>query len=142
TDRPIPAEFERRLVDELARHAAVAHDPRPTRVVAAEAMRLGRRRPWALAWRRGRPLMVAAVLLVPMALALGLAGAQHSSPAPAGDFSAVVARPAGSAVDVVLVDVDGRERLLRQLTPEDLGLGPDHTFESGGNVSPSGWLEV
>lgn len=136
-DPIVPTDFERHLTDALASHAAVATDPRPTRVVAAEAMRLGRRRTWAWPWPRQRLLGLAALLLLPLAIALGAAALLRSEAAKGA--VAVVARSVGSSLDVVLVDPEGRERVLRHLTGERLGLGPDRVFE-GASLGPNGWL--
>ena len=80
-DHSEQSDFERRLTDELARHAEVARDPRPTGLVAAEAMRLGRRRTGHVRLLDRRRLLLAAVLIVPAALAV--AGATLLRPTPA-----------------------------------------------------------
>jgi hypothetical protein len=60
-----------------------------------------------------------------------------------GAFRAVVVRPVDDGVDVVLAGADGRERLLRHVTPADLGIDPRYTLgPAGGGVSPQGWLEL
>jgi hypothetical protein len=45
-------------------------------------------------------------------------------------------------VDVVLADVDGRERVLRHVTVEGLGLDPQYVLGPSGSVSQQGWLEL
>jgi hypothetical protein len=140
---PAVTDFERRLIDALAAHAAAAIDHRPTSQVAAEAMRIAGRRPRIVPWQRGRLLAIAAVLLLPLALALGLAGAALLRPAQAADdIRAVVARKVGDGLDIILARPDGQERVLRHLTGESLGLGPGYTFEEGGSLGPDGWLTV
>ena len=139
-DHSEQSDFERRLTDELARHAEVARDPRPTGLVAAEAMRLGRRRTGHVRLLDRRLLVLAAVLIVPVALAV--AGATLVRPAPDDDVRAVVVRQAGDALDVVLARPDGEERLLRRLTGENLGLGPGYVFQDAGSLGPDGWLAV
>ena len=84
--------------------------------------------------------MVAAVLLLPLAIALAVASTLPS-PTPADAYRAVVVRPVGDGLDVSVTEPDAHERLLRHLTGDSLGLGPDFKLDAG-HFNASGWLEV
>ena len=71
-----------------------------------------------------------------------VAAGQSSSPAAVPVEGSVVIRPADGAIDAILASADGDERILRHVTADDLGLGPEYRLELSGHVSPSGWLEV
>lgn len=90
----------------------------------------------------GRMLMgLAACLLLGAALAiLGTTTLRRSAPVDA--YVAVVTRPVDDSVDAILVAADGRERVLRHLTPASVGLDPRYTLSGTGSVSQTGWLEL
>jgi hypothetical protein len=134
-------DFERRLAEAVRDHTAGITDPRSTRLVAAEAMRVAGQRRRIVLWHRGRLLLLAAVLLLPLTLAIALVGAAIVRTTPSDDVLAVVLRETGDGLDVVLVRPDGQERALRHVTRESLGLGPEYAL-GGASLGSDGWLAV
>ena len=75
------AAFDRRLAAAITRHAEGARDPRQAAVIASEAIRRARRRPWH-DLRTWRLMPVVAALLAPLLL-LALAATRPTGPSDA-----------------------------------------------------------
>jgi hypothetical protein len=154
TERGTANGFEPWLTDELRRLAGAADDPLPAAVVARRAMDVGRgRRDRAARIRRWTPLVgLAAVLVLPTAFFL--AGSNDRSPAPPSPppptadrtWDALLVRKAGgSAIDVVSVAADGRERPVRHHDfnePEGQAPYPVGYLYGVATASSDGWLAV
>jgi hypothetical protein len=112
---------------------------------AADIARRASTAPHVRGWRAlgsSRAFVLAALVLLALALALGVAAAILLRTTQPDAYRAVVLRQDGAAVTVLLVDADGHERILRRLTPERLGIEPGSTLDAYGTVGEQGWLEI
>lgn len=143
------SDFEARLASRMQRwtdHGVIAID---AALIAGQANTVAGRartpRWWPRSRTRSRALVLGLVALLTLALALALAAGSRLLQSDVDPYRAVVVREVdGGAVDIVLAQADGRERLLRHVTQQDLGIDPRYRLGlyGLGGATDHGWLEL
>ena len=149
-DRPTltaQSAFEARLTSAFAAYA----DRAPVEVDAVTLTALvtrggaARRNPFAGARRYLVPVLLGLLLVALAAAAIGVGSSLLRAPSlSVPGYDGLVVRPVSDAtladLDVIAVQADGRERVVRRLTTSDL---PDGwVFTGGGKASRDGWIAM